>query len=316
MKRITLITLTLAAGAFFAACGVPADNKPAANNANAVNANTTKPTTAAPTKEALMTLEKSAYEAWKTKDAKFWDTFLTDDFVGYGMTGRLDTTAAIKEYSGADCVVKSYALSDDQMTLLGADAAVITYKTTYDATCGGQKMPANTWAAGIYVRSGDKWKGAFHAETPVVDPNAPPAKSAAPAKKEPAAAKTSDAKPDAMAETLMAVEIKGWDAWKARDVKGVEEVMAKEFMYLSGAGRKMRADAIKGWSEPKCEGLSFSLTEPIAVSLTKDLALVTYKADAKGVCDGKPVPPSLWVASFDLKEGENWRNAFYMDLPR
>ena len=99
MKRISLITLTLAAGAFFAACGVPADNKPAANNGNAVNANTAKPTAVAPTKEALMTLERSAYEAWKTKDAKFWDTFLTDDFVGYGMTGRLDRTAAIKEYS-------------------------------------------------------------------------------------------------------------------------------------------------------------------------------------------------------------------------
>ncbi|MGI8839060.1 MAG: nuclear transport factor 2 family protein, partial [Pyrinomonadaceae bacterium] len=272
MKRISLITLMLAAGAFFAACGVPAD-KPVSNNGNAVNANTAKPMAAAPTKETLMTREKSAYEAWKTKDTKFWDTFLTDDFVGYGMTGRLDRTAAIKQYSGADCVVKSYALSDEQMTQLGADAAVITYKTTYDAICGGQKIPSNTWAAGIYVRSGDKWKGAFHAETPVVDPNAPPAKSAAPAKKEPVAA-TSDTKPDAMAETLMAVEIKGWDAWKARDVKGVEQVMAKDFMYLSGAGRKMRADAIKGWSEPKCEGLSFSLTEPIAVSLTKDLALV------------------------------------------
>jgi hypothetical protein len=312
MKKITLFILLVVAAVYFAACGAP----PAANNANAGNANAAKPTAAAPTKEALMTLEKSAYEAWRTKDAKFWDPFLTDNFVGFGATGRMDRAAAIKQYSGADCDVKSYALSEDTMTPLGPDAAVITYKATYDGTCGGQKLPAQVWAAGVYVRSGDKWKGAFHAETPVVDPNAPPAKSAAPAKKEPAAAKTADAKPDAMAETLMAVETKGWDAWKARVAKGVEEVMAKEFMYFSGAGRKAKADAIKGWAEPKCEALSYSLTDPMAVSITKDVALVTYKADVKGVCDGKPTPPSLWVGSFDLKEGENWRNAFYMDLPR
>jgi len=36
---------------------------------------------------AFVTLENSAYEAWKSKDAKFWDTFLTDGFVGYGSAG-------------------------------------------------------------------------------------------------------------------------------------------------------------------------------------------------------------------------------------
>ena len=29
-------------------------------------------------------LEKSAYAAWKSKDAKFWGTFLSDKFVGWG----------------------------------------------------------------------------------------------------------------------------------------------------------------------------------------------------------------------------------------
>jgi len=38
---------------------------------------------AAPSKAAIEALEKSAYEAWKSKDAKFWDTFLADNFVGW-----------------------------------------------------------------------------------------------------------------------------------------------------------------------------------------------------------------------------------------
>ena len=38
------------------------------------SANTTEATAAiAPMKDALVTLETSAYEAWKSKDAKFWE---------------------------------------------------------------------------------------------------------------------------------------------------------------------------------------------------------------------------------------------------
>ena len=126
----------------------------------------------APAEDALVTLEKSAYEAWKSKDAKFWDTFLSDTFVGYGSSGKLDKASAATEYTGADCEIKSYVLSDEEMKALSNDAALLTYLATVDATCGGQKVPVNSWAASVYVRDGDKWKEAFHAEAPVVDPKA------------------------------------------------------------------------------------------------------------------------------------------------
>src|SRR6266576_2113916 len=78
------------------------DGNAPANKANAANA-AEKTRRAAPTKDALVALEKSSYEAWKSKDAKFWDTFLSDKFVGYGSSGKLDKTSATKEYTGADC---------------------------------------------------------------------------------------------------------------------------------------------------------------------------------------------------------------------
>lgn len=64
------------------------------------------------------------------------------------------------------------------MSPLGKSAALITYKITVDGTCGGQEVPANSWAASVYVRDGNKWKGAFHAEAAVIDPKAAPAKPA------------------------------------------------------------------------------------------------------------------------------------------
>jgi len=115
---------------------------------------------------------------------------------------------------------------------------------------------------------------------------------------------------------IQTVETKGWDAWKNREVKGVEEVMAKDFMYFSGKGRLERADAIKGWSEPKCTGLGYTFAEPMGIQLSPDAALVTYKANVQGTCDGIGVSPTLWVASFDVKEDGQWKNAFYTDLPR
>src|SRR5690349_22121096 len=85
-----------------------------AAGANAANT-ATKTSRPAPTKDALATLEKSSYEAWKRKDAQFWDTFLSAKFVGYGSSGKLDKGSATKEYTGADCEIKSYALSHEQM---------------------------------------------------------------------------------------------------------------------------------------------------------------------------------------------------------
>src|ERR1700751_2295300 len=105
-----------------------------------------------PQKVVLITLEKSAYEAWKSKDSRFWGTFLSGKFVGWGSFGKVNKASAIKEYTRADCEIKSYALSDEQVSLLGKDAALITYKATVNGTCGGQQLPTNSLAAAIYVR--------------------------------------------------------------------------------------------------------------------------------------------------------------------
>jgi hypothetical protein len=154
MSKIEQLGLTAAAAFVFATCG----GNVLASNANADD---TPERTASPrpTKVALLTLEKSAYEAWKSKDAAFWVTFLSDKFVGWGSFGKLDKASATKEYTGADCEIKSYALSDEQLSLLGKDAALITYKATVNGTCGGQQLPTNSPAASIYIRDDGRAAG-------------------------------------------------------------------------------------------------------------------------------------------------------------
>lgn len=311
MKRISLMTITLAAAALFVACGAPAGNAPAADNANAANANMGKPKAAAPTKEALMTMEKAGWGAWKNRDAKWTEENASDKYVGLGTSGRMDKAASVKSYTTQKCEIKSYSLSDDQMQMVGPDVAVLTFKGVQDYTCDGKKGPASVWSASIYIREGDKWKAAFYAETPVVDPKAPP-KPAAPAKKD--EAKKEEAKPDAATDAVLAIEKKIWEAWKVKDSKALEEVLGKDFFFYGGEGRRDRAAIIKAWAtENKCEVKSYWLSDAMSASIAKDVTLMTYKGGGDGTCEGQPLTTD-WYVSVYTKEGDAWRESFGMSV--
>lgn len=317
MNFLRTLILLAAVAVLSAACGSGASNTSAepanaskANASNTAAANTAPAAPAAPSKDAIMALEKSGWEAWKNRDGKVFDDLLSDKYVGFNATGRIDKAVSIKTMSTQNCKVNSYSWSDEQLRMIGNDVAVLTFKADQDYTCDGKKGDTPTRSATVYLREGDKWRNVFYAETKAVDPKAPPAKAKT------GEAKAPETKPDDLTTTLMAIEDKAWAAWKSRDAKGIEEVMAKDFAYYSGKGLQERADAIKGWAEPKCTGLGYSFSEPMGIQLSKDATLVTYKANVQGTCDGVGVSPTLWVASFDVKEGDAWKNAFYMDLPR
>ncbi len=316
MTNIKYFVLTAAAALVFSACAgnVPVSNSNTANTANTSNTDA-KTDPAAPTKDELVTLEKIAYEAWKSKDAKFWETFLSDKFVVYGLSGKLDKASATKEYTGADCEIKSYALSDEKMTPLGEDAALLTYKTTVDGTCGGQKVPANSWAAGVYVREGDKWKGAFHAEAPIVDPKAAPAKpednKEAPIKEE---AKPSAGDPET--DAMLAVEKAVWEAWRTNDAKKIEDLTAKDISFINIFGTYFanKADAVKDWTGPGCDVKSVSVTDAEGTMLSPTAGILTFNGAADGTCFGQKVGP-IWGTSIYVKDGDAWKWAFGINLP-
>ena len=316
MKKIGYFILMAVVSVVFTACGAPAGNT-TANNANAANTNTNtaKPVAAAPTKDALLALEKSGWEAWKNKDAKAFEDLLSAKYVGFGPDGRTDKAAAIKSIVNPKCDVKSYSWSDEQMTMAGADVAILSFKAAQDYTCDGKKGPASTWSASVYVREGDKWKSAFYAETPVTNPKAPPAKPAAPAKKDANAAKPAETKPDAATDALTALERKAWDAWKNKDAKTLDDWAAKDMFAISSVGaRSDRAAALKGWADDKCVVKAISLTDPASAALGADVSLLTFKSAVDGKCDGQAVPPE-WDATIYVKDGGAWKAVMAMGVP-
>ena len=258
---------------------------------------------------AIVTLEKSAYDAWKSKDAKYWDLFLSDKFVGWGPS-RLDKASATKEYTGADCDIKSYALSDEEISSLGKNAALITHKITVDGTCGGQKIPADSWAASVFVSDGDKWKAIFHAQAPVVDPKAT---VTIPASKQGAAKPIAR---DSHTDAMLAVERAVWEAWREHDAKKLADLTARDMSFINIFGTHLatKADALKNWSGVGCDVKSVSLTNAAATMLSPTVGILTFNATADGTCFGQKVGP-VWGSSVYVKHGDAWKWTFGINVP-
>ena len=269
---------------------------------------------ARPTEALLLSRETSAYEAWKSKDAKFWPSFLDERFVGWGSSGRLDKASAAKEYTGADCTIARIAISGAQMTPLGRDAALITHKTIVDGTCGGEKIPHDRWAASVYVRDGDQWKAAFHAEAAIVDPKAPmkPAGKAVAGEQDQVNAADLDAATDA----LLAREQAAWDGWKDRDTKRMDDLLAAnvQFINIFGIHLATKAEALNNWSGKGCDVKRVALTGAQAAMLSPKVGVLTFHARAEGTCFGQKVGP-IWGSSVYVRRGDIWKWTFGINLP-
>lgn len=308
MATIKYLVLTAAAALVLTAC----DGNAPGSHANDANTATKAPP-AAPTLDALVTLEKSAYEAWKAKDAGFWDTFLSDKFVGYSSSSKLDKASASREYTGADCEIDSYAISDERMKPLAHDVALLTHRTTVDGACGGQKIPMSSWAASVYVLDNDRWKAAFHAEAPIVDPTAVTPVGRENSSEEVAAEPAArDAGTDAMFEVEKAV----WEAWMAHDANRIEDLTASDISFINIFGTYLanKADALKDWSGTGCDVASVSVSDAAGTMLSPTVGILTFNGAADGTCYGQTVGP-IWGTSIYVREGDTWKWTFGINLP-
>ena len=335
MKKTLRFILLAAASTFFTACGGPAVN----TGANNANTNTTKPVATAPTVDALMALEKGANEAYAKGDSKFFEGMLSDKFVVLSGSGqRMDKASTVKMIAGVKCDIKSMDLSEPAMSMIDADTYALSYKATWDGTCNGpdgksMNVPSPVRSASIWVRSGDKWQAVFHGENLIVDPKNPPkAALAAPAKKE--APKKDDktaansntasntvapakATPDANTDALVKVELALWEAWKARDAKKIDDLMAEDvsFVNIFGTYLATKADALKDWTGANCAVQSVSVTDGFATALSPTVEMLIRKGTADGTCGGQEIGGTdIWGVSIYVKDGDAWKFAFGMNL--
>ena len=115
----------------------------------------------------LETMEKQAWEAWKTKNGAFFQTLLSEDSIQVGSEGVANKATIVKVIASPMCEVRSYSMDNFQMIMMDKKTAIVTYKAMQDATCDGKTIPASVWATSMYVKRNGKWVSNFHQETPV-----------------------------------------------------------------------------------------------------------------------------------------------------
>lgn len=71
-------------------------------------------------KETLINLEKQSWEAWKKRDGKFFQGFLSEDHVEVGFSGTASKQQVVPFVASRACVVNGYAV--DKFSLVTFDA--------------------------------------------------------------------------------------------------------------------------------------------------------------------------------------------------
>jgi hypothetical protein len=261
-----------------------------------------------PRDSAIEALELRSYAAWKAKDAGFWPAFLSERFIGWGSSGRLDKATAARELRGGACAVVQ--VTGAQVSWLTPAAAVITHKTSVDGPCVGNAAPGARWTATGYVLEGRRWKAAFRAEAPIVDPSQPKASPSV------ALAPVGLTKRDAQTQALLDQEQALWSAWKDRDARRLDALLPPSIQFINIFGMHLatRTEALKNWSGEGCDVKGFDLGDARATMFTPDFGILTLYATADGSCYGQKVAP-VWTSSFYVKRGKAWVWSFGINIP-
>jgi hypothetical protein len=115
--------------------------------------------------EALTNMERASWDAWRKRDGKFFETFLSDDHVEVGVAGPAGKATIVAGVASPKCIVKSFALDTFALTLFDASTAVLTYHAQQDTTCGGVAVPSPVWVSSLYLKRSGRWQNALYQQT-------------------------------------------------------------------------------------------------------------------------------------------------------
>ena len=113
----------------------------------------------------IIALEKSGWEAWKNKNAKWFQDNTTDEAMWITSDGLSEKSQFIKDLTS--CEIKSFSLDNFKLMMLDKDALVLTYTAKQDGICGGKQIPSHVRSASNYVKRGNRWLETLYMETPI-----------------------------------------------------------------------------------------------------------------------------------------------------
>ena len=113
-------------------------------------------------KEAIISKEKAAWQAFKDKKADDFKKLLSTDLVTVYADGMHNLQQEVDSMSKTD--MKSFDLSDFNVVFPDKKTAVITYKAKVEATSGGKDVSGTYNVGSVWHKAKDQWIGIFHTD--------------------------------------------------------------------------------------------------------------------------------------------------------
>ncbi|MCO6509754.1 MAG: nuclear transport factor 2 family protein [Aridibacter famidurans] len=303
MRKLLALAL-LSFVLMFTACP---DQASPTNTGEANNANNAASPSGEDASAAVIELEKKAHEAWKSKDGKFFEGMLADDFMGVVGGNIVDKAGLVKQISESPCTVASAELSDPKTVKLTDNAMLVTHKVSFDYSCEGKKVKSPEYAASVYVKEGDAWKGAYHQSLTAAN-----AEGELESSPDTAALKGTD---DDNTQALQELENEAWEAWSKGDTKWFEEHMASNALHISPDGVTGRDAMIKALGEMNCEVEEYQLRAFTGTKLAENVHLLMYAGEQEAKCGDTQLPPTVIGSTVAVKDGDKWKLYFHVETP-
>ena len=124
-------------------------------------------------KEAIISKEKAAWQAFKDKKADEFKKLLSTDLVTVYAGGMHNLQQELDGMSKTD--MKSFDLSDFNVVFPNKKTAIITYKAKIEATSEGKDISGTYNAGSVWHTANGQWVGIFHTDSKVTAPPTSPA---------------------------------------------------------------------------------------------------------------------------------------------
>ena len=116
-------------------------------------------------------------------------------------------------------------------------------------------------------------------------------------------------------EDIVAVEKNSWKAFANHDAKAYGDTMTDDavVVYLGGDVLTGKQEILADLSSKPCNVKNFDLADTKLRQLSPDIAILTYNLTQDVTCEGKKLPPKVFVTAIYVRQGGKWRWASYQE---
>jgi Domain of unknown function (DUF4440) len=122
-----------------------------------------KPGKPAASESTITDLEKSAWDAYKNKQADAFKALMSKDYYGVYAEGVKNLDAEVADMAKSD--LREYSFADVKVAFPYPKVAVVTYKATVQASADGKDVSGTYNCGSVWVQREKKWVGVFHSES-------------------------------------------------------------------------------------------------------------------------------------------------------